>query len=370
MDRLRVLLLLPLVASAACVTREKSENPLGPSVAGPIPGVSITAPLPIEPKDGLKIAVGQQPVMLVLQNAESSGVRPLSYQFEVATDTNFSNKVFVREGIAPGDGNRTAFRLPEALGPERTYYWRALALDGANTGPYSAFAFFSVFTPIVIQRPVPQSPINNARIDTPAPQFTIGNAPRSGPAGAIIYEVDLAANDSFTNRVAIWQIAEQPNTTRFTGSGLALNTQYFWRVRGFDSTTVGPWSDTQVFRTPLPAPVPSPIPTPGGSCASAGSEEAIVACRRRQFPGFMSNGQIVAMLRGVAQDLNAGGYPFRPYGILQKTSGTQCNGYSCDIICSGNGGNQRQWDVLIDAQGSQSPTWDSIGSITPRVCEF
>ena len=40
--------LLPLLA-AACET-SKSANPLSPSVAGPIPGVEITAPKPLSPQ--------------------------------------------------------------------------------------------------------------------------------------------------------------------------------------------------------------------------------------------------------------------------------------------------------------------------------
>ena len=43
-------MLAPLAMIAAgCVTTEKSENPLSPTVAGPIAGVNITQPSPIEP---------------------------------------------------------------------------------------------------------------------------------------------------------------------------------------------------------------------------------------------------------------------------------------------------------------------------------
>ena len=77
----------------ACAA-EKSSNPLSPSVAGPIPGVAITTPTPMQPSNGSQIAVDQQPVTLAVNNASTSGVRPLSYVFEVATDVNFANKVF------------------------------------------------------------------------------------------------------------------------------------------------------------------------------------------------------------------------------------------------------------------------------------
>ena len=120
--RLSVLLALSLVllAAAGCVS-SKSANPLSPSVAGPIPGVNITAPMPVEPK-GAKVAVDRQPVTLVVDNAVTNGQRPLSYTFEVATDADFANKVLSRTGIAPGDG-RTSMRLPDPL-----------ATGGATTG--------------------------------------------------------------------------------------------------------------------------------------------------------------------------------------------------------------------------------------------
>src|SRR5882757_2213731 len=94
-------LFLSLLAAAAAVgcAAEKSSNPLTPTVAGPIPGVDITAPKVLTPA-AQKIPVDQQPVTLLAENASSSGVRPLTYMFEVATDTAFANKVFVREDVA------------------------------------------------------------------------------------------------------------------------------------------------------------------------------------------------------------------------------------------------------------------------------
>src|SRR5689334_16472152 len=102
---------IAIVVATGCAA-EKSSNPLTPTVAGPIPGVDITAPRVLTPT-ATKIPVDQQPVTLLAENASSSGVRPLTYLFEVATDTSFANKVFVREDVTPGDGGRTSLRLPD-----------------------------------------------------------------------------------------------------------------------------------------------------------------------------------------------------------------------------------------------------------------
>src|SRR5207248_672603 len=135
---------------------------------------------------GTQVAVDQQPVTLVVQNAATSGVRPLKYVFEVATDNQFTNKVFVRDGIDPGDG-RTSLRLPDPLATGRTYYWRARAQDGANTGPFSNGVNFNVFTPIVIQAPTVVQPGGNVITENLHPLFVLNNAARSGPVGAIQY---------------------------------------------------------------------------------------------------------------------------------------------------------------------------------------
>src|SRR5919201_6297279 len=67
---------LLLVGLSACEAK-KSSNPLSPSVAGPIPGVQITAPKLLEPAQGFKLKESQQPIRLLIENASSTGVRPL-----------------------------------------------------------------------------------------------------------------------------------------------------------------------------------------------------------------------------------------------------------------------------------------------------
>jgi hypothetical protein len=208
----------------------------------------------------------------MVENATTSGVRPLTYSFEVAVDVNFTNKVLTRSGITPGSGGHTSLQLPSALATGLTYYWHAQALDGANTGPFSGASSFSVFTPIVINAPVPVAPVNNATVSSLTPVFTFTDAARSGPVGAITYTIELAFDSGFSNRAAVWTLVEQPNQTQFPSpQALAFGTQYYWHVRAADPTTTGPVSTAQVFQTMaapvvpppiLPAPVPlGPVPT-------------------------------------------------------------------------------------------------------------
>jgi hypothetical protein len=264
----RTLALLGVLAAAASLTAceaSKSSTPLSPTVAGPIPGIEISAPKMLEPTPGIKISIEKQPVTLLIENAGSNGPRPLSYSFDIATDTGFASLVFSREGIPQGEGGRTSLRMTDTLATGHTYYWRARAQDGANTGPYATPSAFTIFTPIVIDVPGLTAPAPNSTVLTIRPTFTIANAPRSGPVGAITYLFELADSDSFANKAATWSAAETANLTTTTSPvDLAYGKVYYWHVRAYDPTTLAPWSNTQAFQM-LAEPAPVYIPTPGPS---------------------------------------------------------------------------------------------------------
>jgi hypothetical protein len=256
---------LALLAISACETA-KSSNPLSPSVAGPIPGVEIGAPKLLEPGAGWTVEAEKQPITLLIENTFTTGQRPLNYLVEVALDSGFGNKVFSREGIAPGEGGRTSVRLPESLASDRTYYWRARAQDGANTGPFSGVADFQVYTPIVLGEPGLVAPGANARISGRTPNFAIRNISRSGPIAGISYTLQVSLDEAFSRVVAQLEVGEQTPETRVTYPGdLDYDTYYFWRVRAYETSKMilGPWSGPSAFMTGR-APVVTPDPIPPG----------------------------------------------------------------------------------------------------------
>ena len=256
------------ISLTACAA-SKSSTPLSPTVAGPIPGIQITAPKMLEPTPGTKISIEKQPVTLLIENAGSNGPRPLSYAFDIATDTAFSGIVFSREGIPQGDAGRTSLRMTDTLATGHTYYWRVRAQDGANTGPYATPAAFTIFTPIVIDLPGLTAPAPNSTVLNLRPAFTIANAPRSGPVGAISYLIELADSDSFANKVATWSVSETPSqTTTVSPADLGYSRVYYWHVRAYDPTTLGPWSATQAFQL-LAEPAPVYIPPPSSPTGPA-----------------------------------------------------------------------------------------------------
>jgi len=355
---------------AACEAK-KSENPLSPTIAGPIPGVEITAPKLLEPAQGFRFREGQQPIRLLIENSNSTGVRPLTYVFEVATDTGFETRVYARGGVPPGDGGRTSVQI-DRLDLGRTYYWRARAEDGANWSAYAA-SQFEVLPRAQLAAPVAVYPINSERVDTRRPLFRVRNSDRNAAIGTVRYEFQLSTTSTFAGLLASLDQAETPGETRFAiATDLANDLLHYWRVRASDGDTTSDWMPTQAFRTPLapagPGPGPAPPPAPGAPCVSS-SALAIVECERAKF-GHMSTSQIVTFLRNVTRSLNANRIAPGGFGILRKGSGHNCGGYSCDIVCAGQGGAQQQWDVLSDADGAQIPVWSGpLGSIRVDVCE-
>src|SRR5215831_12080515 len=94
-------LLLSIVVLASC-EQAKSANPNSPSIAGPISGVTISAPKLLQPAAGSQVSFEQQPITLMVGNSTTSGVRPLTYVFEIAAASGFATKLFTQTGVAPG----------------------------------------------------------------------------------------------------------------------------------------------------------------------------------------------------------------------------------------------------------------------------
>jgi len=361
-----------LAALAACQT-SKSSSPTAPTVAGPIPGVNITAPALLEPAQGVKFKDNEQPIRLVIQNAATNGQRALSYTFEVAADPDFGSKVFSRSSVPPGADNKTSVQI-DRLDIGRAYYWRAWAQDGANTGAI-ATANFEIFPKPAVNPPVAVSPINNAQVTSTTPEFVVHNAQFVGPVGGLVYEFHVASDQAFSHLVTQGTFNEGNGDTKFRSNPLPSSATLFWRSRATDGETTSAWSATQAFKTPAaPAPSPSPGPSPapgGGPCVSS-SPLQIITCERNKY-GHMSSTDTVNFLTASARSLTSNGISGGPFGLLRKGGGSSCNGYSCDIICSGSGNGQRQWDVLGDAEGAQVPSFNgpaTVPNIRVDVCDI
>ncbi len=239
----------------------KSANPLSPSVAGPIPGVNITAPQTLDPPAGAELVQQGQPVSLIIQNATTTGERPLWLQVQLASDPSFSVLLHHADRITPGEGGRTTYRIPEALGAGYTYYWRTRALDGANTGPYSEPASFKVVEPVVFDAPVPLEPVGN--ITTVTPVFKLRNGRIIGSSN-VVYRIEVGTAPDPASIVAVLTAAADPSgTTSIAVGTVPYATTYYWRAYATDGTSSSPYSAVVSFRTPN-------SPTGGGGGGTGG----------------------------------------------------------------------------------------------------
>jgi hypothetical protein len=276
---------------AACGT-ERSSNPLSPTVAGPIAGVSITAPKPIDPSNGVELRTGT-PVTLTLENASSTSERPFWHKIEVALDSGFSQTVLTADKVMPGANGRATYTVNSGLIAGRIYYWRAMALDGANSGPYSAPANFRIVDPVTIGTPAPVSPVNGETIASVIPTLVARNTANTGTPGAITYRFEVAADSGFAQLVAIWSAARSGgDTTSVTGSGLTAGATFYWRVIASDGAVSSGYSTPQSFKTPggdTGGGGGGGTPTPPGGGGGGGGPwptngEAVIAWAARNYP--------------------------------------------------------------------------------------
>lgn len=269
---------------------QKSANPLSPTIAGALDGVTFTAPVNVTPVQNAQIKYPDQPITFAFDSATSTSPRPFTMHLQVAKEYAFTNVVFDRGGFEkPATGSRISFRLPDRL-PQGVYFWRIRAEDGANNSDWSAPAAFEALEQIIIGIPSPQAPVNNDRVTSRNPTLTTANSKASGPHRAIQYQFQVSSNSSFTGVVADSVVGEGSGTTSYgVSTTLSYDTTYYWRVRASDGDITSDWNPTAVFRAPVTPPV-APPPSGGGgggpvtACAGATTGPTIVSCIAARYP--------------------------------------------------------------------------------------
>ena len=248
-----VLVLALSTGGAGCET-ERSRNPLSPFIAGPIEGVTISPPTAVTPIDGLLIMVGDQPIQLTFNRATSNSERPFWYEVQVSRSDTFTDMAYGADQVDASGEPADTYALEAMLDPEQMYFWRVRALDGANTGPYSATASFEVFTPLVVGAPTPAAPAGGAVTAARQATLVVNNAPVTGPATSVAYRFEVATDAGFGVVVASLTVPAGNATTTATTGDLAWETLHYWRSRalaqGREGEVGGPWSDSATFRTP------------------------------------------------------------------------------------------------------------------------
>jgi hypothetical protein len=216
------------------------------------------------------------------------------------------------------------------------------------------------------------APNDGGRLESRQPTLVVDNPSAPFAPEATLHVRFVVQDDTGREVHASPAVALGNGTTSYTlPIELDHSRTYRWFAAVVWGETAGPAAVARSFSTPEP-PAP-PVVAPTTEACAGTSPHAIVSCQRGKFPGHMDDGELVDFLRAIASNLNRNGVGGGPYGILWKRGGNNCHGYSCDIICAGHGGGQRQYDVLLDIEGPQHPVWDGPhdgDDIRVDVCEI
>lgn len=163
-----------------------------------------------------------------------------SYQVQLSASMNFSNLIVNQAGVAG------TTRFVQSLNPDVMHYWRVRGTNAGGNGDWSETWSFTT-SAITPSEPVPSQPPNNATVSSTEPvRFQWNNAPN-----AATYQLQVARDAAFSN---IAEEADGINGTSHDLGPLDPNTMFYWRVRGRNATSDGPWSTTRNFITQAAVP--------------------------------------------------------------------------------------------------------------------
>jgi hypothetical protein len=124
---------------AACSSDSEPSSPTQPG------SVTLTAPALTTPASNQQLDTLRP--TLTVRNATSSGQGARTYEFQISDTTAFTSALtsnvtgfaatVSQGGVAEGTGGTTSFTPSQDLQPTTVFFWRARAVQGASTGPWS-----------------------------------------------------------------------------------------------------------------------------------------------------------------------------------------------------------------------------------------
>jgi hypothetical protein len=213
---------------------------------------SVAGPRQQQPANGAQFRNIDQPITLSVANALVTQQSTTTYTFEVASDTGFANKVQTKSGVAEGTAGQTSVRL-DALAPGLDYYWHAQATGAGTVGVFGPTYKFTVGPAVVLNAPTPLTPVGGAATGA-RPIFTVNNAPRTGPASAVVYRFEVSTSPAFNPLALDATVPEGVARTSYQPNvDLPAEVTLYWRVSATDvaSGVASPVSASASFVTSL-----------------------------------------------------------------------------------------------------------------------
>lgn len=154
------------------------------------------------------------------------------YQIEVDDDPLFTMPVRYT-----AETTQLEHQLTEPL-ENGTWYWHIRAINSAQQSIWSMTQSFHLWAPIpVTTAPLLLAPLNDSIVRSATPTLMW-----SAVEGATVYEIEYADNAGFTDSILIDNWASTSYTFSSLDDGI-----YYWRVRGKNTISEGPFSDGYRF---------------------------------------------------------------------------------------------------------------------------
>jgi hypothetical protein len=241
-----------LAAVAMACGSSKSSTPTTPT---PTPSATLTAPKLDSPALAEQLATLRP--TLTVQNATSdqpTGTR--TYEFQISDSTTFTSLTqpsggfdaqVGKTGIAEGSGGKTSLALDADLQPTTVFYWRARAVQGTASGPWSeTFTFKSklvgymrageLYDPLIHGETVGQVvgsatfiPNKGIRLDTGAGNI-IGYVkyvlPQTITSGEFSMDVEGLRGNNTGDKAKVFGMQEGPDVSDFITNRYRVDIQY------------------------------------------------------------------------------------------------------------------------------------------------
>ena len=141
----RILLSCAVAATAALFAAcSEKQTPTAPA---PPPAANVTAPKLEAPADNAQTDT-LRPTLTVANATSDQATGTRTYEFQISDTTTFSAATTAsvisgfdaqvgKTGVVEGSGGKTSYTVEADLQPTTVFYWRARAIQGSATGPWS-----------------------------------------------------------------------------------------------------------------------------------------------------------------------------------------------------------------------------------------
>ncbi len=176
---------------------------------------------------------------LTVNNAADPDGDPLTYDFEVFTDSLLTNLFVSTTGVASGSGT-TSWTVSTPLTEDQQFFWRSRAFDGYQYTPYSSARSFYVNA--VDQAPNSfglTMPADSSAMVGTSPTFVWHTTTDPDPGDAVTYTLWVSEDSTFATYT---EAANLTDTTHTFGTALNDPGHYYWRVKAVDLASTSTWS--------------------------------------------------------------------------------------------------------------------------------